>query len=160
MEVGATFVSPGEGRSLSVLGELVTCKTRSDQTGGAYSLFEVSTHPGGGPPPHVHHREDEAFYVLQGEFEFVVEDSTSRAGAGTLIYVPKGTLHSHKNIGEEVGRMLESQTPGGLCEHFFEEVGKAVDGEAATLVFEDQPEVERIVKVAAEYGIEIPVPIA
>jgi mannose-6-phosphate isomerase-like protein (cupin superfamily) len=158
--MGATFVSPGEGRSLWVLGELVTCKTSSDQTGGAYSLFEVSTHPGGGPPPHVHHREDESFYVLQGEFEFVVEDSTRRAGMGSLIYVPKGTLHAHKNTGEGVGRMLESQTPGGLCEHFFEEVGKAVDDEAGPLVFVDQPDVRRIVKLAAEYGIEIPRPTA
>ena len=78
----------------------MTCKTSSDQTGGAYSLYEVSTHPGGGPPPHVHHREDESFYVLQGEFEFVVDDSTTRAGMGSLIYVPRGTLHAHKNIGE------------------------------------------------------------
>jgi mannose-6-phosphate isomerase-like protein (cupin superfamily) len=157
--VGATFVSPGEGRSLWVLGELVTCKTRSEQTGGAYSLFEVSMHPGGGPLPHIHHREDESFYVLQGEFEFVVDDSALRAGAGSLIYLPKGTLHAHKNIGEGVGRLLITQTPGGLYEHFFEQVGKAVDGEAA-LDFEGQLEVERIVKVAAEYGIEIPVPIA
>ena len=137
---------------------MVTCKTRSEQTGGAYSLFEVSMHPGGGPLPHIHHREDESFYVLQGEFEFVVDDSALRAGAGSLIYLPKGTLHAHKNIGEGVGRMLESQTPGGLCEHYFEEVGKAVDDETRPLAFEDQPDMGRIVEVAAEYGIEIPPP--
>jgi hypothetical protein len=56
--------------------------------------------------------------------------------------------------------MLVSQTPGGLCEHFFEEVGKAVDDEAGPLVFVDQPDVRRIVKLAAEYGIEIPRPTA
>ncbi len=53
-----------------------------------------------------------------------------------------------------------SQTPGGLYERFFEEVGKAVDGDAGSFVFEEQPDVERVVKVAAEYGIEIPWPIA
>ncbi|HLL50755.1 MAG TPA: hypothetical protein VK356_08815, partial [Thermomicrobiales bacterium] len=61
MPQGVAHVRPGKGRSLWVLGELVTCKTTSEQAGGAYSLFEVTTHPGAGPPPHVHHREDESF---------------------------------------------------------------------------------------------------
>ena len=161
VETGVTHVPPGEGRrSLLVLGELVRYKTTSEQTGGAYSLFEVATHPGAGPPPHVQHREDESFYVLRGEFEFVVEGRTISAGVGSLIYVPKGNLHAHKNVGEGVGSMLVSQTPGGLCEHFFEEVGKPVNDEGGPLVFEDQPDVGRIVEVAAKSGIEIPVPIA
>jgi mannose-6-phosphate isomerase-like protein (cupin superfamily) len=159
--MGVTHVPPGEGRrSLLVLGELVRYKTTSEQTGGAYSLFGVATHPGAGPPPHVQHREDESFYVLRGEFEFVVEGRTIRVGVGSLIYVPKGNLHAHKNVGKGVGSMLVSQTPGGLCEHFFEEVGKPVNDEGGPLVFEDQPDVGRIVEVAAKYGIEIPVPIA
>ena len=54
-------VGPGEGRLLWVLGELVTRKVASEQTGGAYSLFEVSTPPQSGPPAHVQHREDETF---------------------------------------------------------------------------------------------------
>ncbi|HYZ05032.1 MAG TPA: cupin domain-containing protein [Rubrobacter sp.] len=161
VEMGVTHVPPGEGRrSLLVLGELVRYKTTSEQTGGAYSLFEVATHPGAGPPPHVQHREDESFYVLRGEFEFVVEGRTISVGVGSLIYVPKGNLHAHKNVGKGVGSMLVSQTPGGLCEHFFEEVGKPVNDEGGPLVFEDQPDVGRIVEVAAKYGIEIPVPIA
>jgi mannose-6-phosphate isomerase-like protein (cupin superfamily) len=85
----------------------------SEQTGGAYSLFEVTTQPQGGPPPHVQHREDESFYVLEGEYEFLDDGgSNMRAGAGTLIYVPRGNLHAHKNVGEGVGRMLVTQTPG------------------------------------------------
>jgi len=92
----------------------VTYKTTSEQTGGAYLLFEVTTRPddGGGPLPHVQHREDEAFYVLEGEYEFLVEGRTIRAGAGSLIYVPKGNLHAHKNVGDKPARMLISQTPG------------------------------------------------
>jgi mannose-6-phosphate isomerase-like protein (cupin superfamily) len=161
MEKAVAHVAPGEGRrSLWVLSELVTYKIPSQRTGGAYSLFEVATQPSGGPPPHIQHREDETFYVLEGDFEFLNGEETLRVGMGSLIYVPKGTLHAHKNVGEGVGRMLVSQTPGGLYEHFFEEVGKPVDDEAGLLVFEDQPDVERIVKVAAEYGIEIPVHIA
>ena len=156
LEKGVARIPPGKGTKwLWVLGELLTFKIPSRQTGGAYSLFEVTTQPGAGPPPHVQHREDEAFFVLEGEYEFLSGKETLRVGAGSLIYVPKGTLHAHRNIGEGVGRMLATQTPGGLYEHFFEEVG-----EAGPLAFEDQPDVGRIVEVAAEHGIEIPPHIA
>ena len=162
-EIGkaVAHVSPGEGRrSLWVLGELVTYKIPSQRTGGAYSLFEVTTQPNGGPPPHVQHREDEAFYVLEGEYEFLSGEETIRAGTGSLIYVRKGTLHAHKNVGEGVGRMLVTETPGGLYEHFFEEVGKPMEGEAKPLAFEERSEVERrIMEVASEYGIEVLPPI-
>jgi mannose-6-phosphate isomerase-like protein (cupin superfamily) len=161
MEKTVTHVTPGEGiRSLWVLGELLTYKIASQSTGGAYALFEVTTRPGAGPPPHVQHREDEFFYVLEGDYQFLVDSNTTRVGAGSLLYVSKVTLHAHKNVGEGVGRMLMSQTPGGLYELFFEEAGKTVDGEAEPLVFKAGPDVGRIVEVAAEYGIEIPVPIA
>jgi mannose-6-phosphate isomerase-like protein (cupin superfamily) len=156
-----THIPPAGGtRSLWVFGELATHKIPSRRTGGAYAVFEVSTRRGLGPPPHVHHREDEAFYVLEGEYEFLSGEETLRVGADSLLYVPKGTLHAHKNVGEDVGRMLVTQTPGGLYESFFEEVGKPLDGEAEPPVFEDQPGAKLIVKVAAEHGIEIPEPIA
>ena len=150
-------VRPAEGRrSLRVFGELVTCKVTSDQTGGAYSLFEVTTQPGEGPPPHVHHREDETLYVLEGEYEFLSGEGNLRVGAGSLLCVPRGTLHAHRNVGEGVGRMLVIQTPGGLYERFFEEVGKAVDGESGPPVFEDQADTGKVAEIASEYGIEIP----
>jgi quercetin dioxygenase-like cupin family protein len=141
---GMAHMHAGEGHSLWVLGELVTYKVTGEQTGGAYSLFEVETPPGGGLPPHVQHREDEFLYVLEGEYEFIVEGRTTRASAGAQIYVPKGNLHAHRNVGAGVGRLLATQTPGGLYERFFE-----------SLVFEDQPDVARILALAARYGIEI-----
>jgi quercetin dioxygenase-like cupin family protein len=151
-----THLPPGEGtRSLWVLGELVAYKITSYQTGGAYSLFEVETPPGSGVPPHVQHREDEAFCVLEGEYEFLVEGRTINAGAGSLIYVPKGNLHSHINVGEDIGRMLVSQTPGGLHERFFEEIGEETKDAFTHLGSEDPPDMEDIAKIAAEYGIEM-----
>jgi quercetin dioxygenase-like cupin family protein len=155
MAEGAAHVMRGEGRSMWIFGELVTHKVTAEQTGGAYSLFEVVTHPGDGPPPHVQHREDEAFYVLEGEYEFVVEARTINAGAGSLIYVPRGNLHSHENVGDRPGRMLVSQTPGGLHERFFEEVGEPATDESR-LVSEGPAGIGKIAAIAAEYGIEIP----
>ncbi len=159
---GVAHVRPDEGRrSLRVFGELVTCKVTSDQTGGAYSLFEVTTQPGEGPPPHVHHREDESFYVLEGEYEFFSGKGIIRAGVGSLLCVPRGALHAHKNVGADAGRLLATQTPGGLYERFFEEVGETVDGDdGGSPAFEDRSDARTISEVAAEHGIEIPQPIA
>jgi quercetin dioxygenase-like cupin family protein len=153
-------VPAGEGTSsMWVMGELLTQKTPSQRTGGAYALFEVATTPGAGPPTHIHHREDESFYVLEGEYEFHIEGGTIRARAGSLLYFPKGTLHAHRGVGDGVGRMLVTQTPGGLFERFFEEVGGSVEDEGEPGSFEKQPDVERVVATAAKYGIEIPPPI-
>ncbi len=159
MPQGFAHIPPGEGRSLWVLGELATYKTTGQQTGGAYSLFEVISRPGTGPPPHLQHREEEAFWVLEGEYEFLIEGRTIRAGAGSLLYVHKGTLHAHKNVGEGVGRMLISQTPGGLYECFFEEVGEEATSDVVMASLEEgSPEAARITAIAARYGIEIALP--
>jgi mannose-6-phosphate isomerase-like protein (cupin superfamily) len=144
---------------LWVFNEFVTHKIPSHRTGGAYAHFEVATRPGAGPPPHIHHREDEAFYVLEGDYECLIGGETLRVGADSLLYFPKGTLHAHRAIGGAVGRMLVTQTPGGLYERFFDEVGKPVEHEGRPLVSESQPDMRSIVQVAAEHGIEILVPI-
>ena len=153
------YLPPGEGtRSLRVLGELVAYKIASDQTGGAYSLFEVETPPGSRVSPHVQHREDEAFYVLEGDYEFLVDGRTIKAGAGSLIYIPKGNLHAHKSVGKEPGRMLVSQTPGGSHERFFEEIGVETKDTLTPRDSENPPDMESIAKIAAEYGIELTSP--
>ncbi|HWS82211.1 MAG TPA: cupin domain-containing protein, partial [Rubrobacter sp.] len=125
----------------------------------AYSLFEIASPPGGGPPPHIQHREDESYYLLEGEYRFLVEGRAVRINAGSLIYVPRGTLHAHKNVGEGTGRLLLSQTPGGSHERFFEEIGEpAVDGSRPP-VQADQQHMEKIIAIATDYGIEIPSPV-
>lgn len=155
---GAAYVGPGEGRAVWVLGgQLLTYKITAEQTGGAYSLFEDTVPPKGGAPPHIHHREDESFYVVEGEFEFSRDGETIRAGAGSLVYVPRGSLHAFKNVGEGRGRLLMSQTPGGLHERFFEEVGEEAT-DRATPPASGPPDLLSLVAVAAKYGTEMPVP--
>jgi hypothetical protein len=91
-----------------------------------------------------------------GEYEFLVEDRILRMPVGSLLYVPKGNLHGHKNVGEGTGRMLVSQTPGGVHERFFEEVGEEAP-ERRELPVPERPEgPTRTREVAAGYGIEIP----
>jgi mannose-6-phosphate isomerase-like protein (cupin superfamily) len=89
-------------------GQLLTYKVTAEQTGGAYSLFEGTVPPGGAAPPHIHHREDESFYVVEGEFEFTRDGESIRAAAGSLVYVPRGSLHAFENVGESTGTLLLS----------------------------------------------------
>jgi quercetin dioxygenase-like cupin family protein len=147
-----------EGRALWVLGELVTYKVASEDSGGACSLFDVVVQPQGGPPPHIQHMEDEWTYVLEGEFELLNKDRTISCGPGSLAYVPKGNLHTYKNVGQGPGRVLVGQTPGGALEAFFEEVGEEALDKSTPPVTDGPPDVARIVEIAASHGIEIPPP--
>jgi len=154
----ATYVGPGEGRALWMPGgQLLTYKVTAEQTGGAYSLFEDTVPPRYGTPPHIHHREDESFYVVEGEFEFSRDGETTRAGAGSLVYVPRGSLHAFKNVGEEKGRLLISQTPGGLHERFFEEIGQEATDRNTPPAAQDPQD---LAAVAAKYGTEVHAPPA
>lgn len=153
-----SHLRPGAGRAVWVFGgQLLTCKVTAEQTSGAYSLFEGLIRPQDGAPPHVQHREDECFYVLEGEFEFLMGEEVAVAGPGTLLYVPRGTLHAFKNLGEDAGRVLISQTPGGLHERFLEEIGEvAVDGESPPSP--GLSDFATVAAIAAKYGIEMPPP--
>ena len=100
------------------------------------------------------------FVVLEGEYQFLVGGETLSVEEGSLLYMPNGTLHAHKNVGKGVGRMLMIQTPGGLYELFFEKAGrwpKDDDAGAGPSRLEDRADAgRRIAKIAAEHGIEIP----
>jgi len=153
---------PGEGPAVRMPGlQLYTRKVGSEQTGGAFSLFEVEVGPGGGDGPHVQHREDECFYVIEGRFEFVVEGDGIEAGTGSLVYATRGELHAFENVGEAVGRLLVLHTPGGSHERFVQEVGEPVAfgvgfaNEGSASPAEGAPEAGRLARSAAEYGIEL-----
>lgn len=141
--------------------QLITRKVSSEQTGGAYSLFEVAVAPKGGSTPHIQHREDECFYVLDGRFEFLIEGTRIEANIGSLIYVPKGNLHVFKNSGTTIGKLLMSQTPGGLHERFIEETGEplAIEEALSSMAKEPQQDDDRLAAIGAEYGVEIVPPL-
>jgi quercetin dioxygenase-like cupin family protein len=105
-------------------GSLMTIKARSEETGGALGLVEGSFYGGFGPPLHVHHREDEAFYVLEGEIRFRQGDDEFVAGPGTWVWGPRGVPHAFK-VEPGGARALVVVTPGGF-ERMFEEGGVSV----------------------------------
>ena len=77
------ILQAGKGRAVWVVGDHYTVKCSGDDTGGAFTLIEVLVPPGSGPPPHIHRREDEMFYVLEGEFEISINDQQSSAEPGS-----------------------------------------------------------------------------
>ena len=82
------------GKTFHVVGDILNVLLDGADTAGAFALFNVTVPPGGGPPLHVHHREDEFFYILEGEAEFMVAGQRSRVGAGTLGIGPKDIPHT------------------------------------------------------------------
>src|SRR5438477_6499879 len=85
---------PGEGRTVAVVGDVYRFLAVGGDTGGRYAMWEAVVPPGGGPPPHVHSREEEGFYVLEGEIVFQVGDVRTVAKAGTFANMPVGTPHA------------------------------------------------------------------
>jgi len=145
---------PAEGRRIGVVGDLYCFLATGDETGGRYAAWEAIVPPGGGPPPHVHSREDEWFYVLDGEITFQVGDVRQTVGPGTFVHMPIGKAHAFKNESERTSRMLITVVPAGLEQMFFE-VGQPVEPGATTAPPKSKDEIERLIALAPQYGIEL-----
>ena len=114
-------VGPGEGRPiiLPTRGH-GTVKLGTSGSGGTLSAFELVLEAGQGPGVHVHSREHELWYVLEGEFRFLLGDALVRQPAGGLAFGPRGTPHTFQNAGAAAGRLLVITAPSGLEEFFLE----------------------------------------
>jgi quercetin dioxygenase-like cupin family protein len=154
-----TFISPmkpllisaGEGKSVNVIGNALNIRVRGRDTGGVLSIVECVDLPGGGPPPHIHHREDETFQVIEGEYEFTCGGKTFTARKGATIFAPRGVPHSYRYVGNEPGSLMMTLTPAGF-EDFFEEVGALTP---------EQQQIPRVIEIATKYGLEfLPPPSA
>jgi mannose-6-phosphate isomerase-like protein (cupin superfamily) len=97
-----------------VIGQGVRIKASSEQTGGQASVLEVFNPGFGGPPLHVHHRHDEMFYVVEGEYLFQIGEDMSVGRAGTFAFFPRGIPHTFASRGEAPGRLLNIGLPSGL----------------------------------------------
>ncbi len=155
----AQHLSPGEGMALWWVTDLYIAKRVSEDTDGAFTLFEVTAAPQSPPAPHIHHREDETYYILEGEFEFLDNERTFTAGAGSLVYLPKGRLHSHRNPADVPAKALVLYTPAGNIEKFVEDVSKPAADPASLPPPPEDADIERLVTLAVEkYGFEVPSP--
>ena len=136
-----------EGRTVGLVGDVYRFLSVSEDTNGKYALFEAIVSPGGGPPPHVHSREEEGFYILEGEITFTINGERIVATPGMFANMPVGTAHSFKNESGKPARMLVSIAPAGLEEMFFE-VGVPVPPGTTTAVPPTKEEIERLLAAA------------
>lgn len=122
-EIHATpkHVQVGEGEELDVLGSLVTIKLEGSDTQNLFSLFEIEDPAGMNGPTHIHHADSEAFYVLEGAYEFTVGDRVERATAGSFVYVPKHVQRKRRNYSSSTGRLLAITATSGH-ENFYREI--------------------------------------
>lgn len=90
----AIICPPNQGPAFSAVGDIYRVLASGDQTGGAYALSEARVFPGGGPPPHLHRREDEAFFVLEGTITFTLNGQKVAAGPGTFLQAPRNIPHT------------------------------------------------------------------
>jgi mannose-6-phosphate isomerase-like protein (cupin superfamily) len=152
METHEVTVTKDEGQSIWLLGDLYTFKL----TGEALSVTELTAFPQNGPPPHIHLREDESFWVLDGEFSVLLGERTLKVGPGAFVHVPKGTLHTYKNIGDAPGRMIVLLTPGGF-EGLWQELGEPATQRTMPPPV-DLGVLQKLIALASKYHLQIPSP--
>lgn len=148
VNTGPAYWGPGDRYTFLVTGE---------QTGNAYSVMEAFVPPDGGPPPHIHNREDETFYIAEGECSITIEDKTVLARTGDFVNIPRGVMHYFRNNGTVPVRMIVTFTPSGLEGFFRETLEPAIDRNAPPP--QNIPAVvSRYLAAAPKYGLDILLP--
>jgi quercetin dioxygenase-like cupin family protein len=137
-------VGAGEGERIrSPLGGDITHIVRGEQSNGELAVLEAVNAPGEGPPLHVHTREDETVYVLEGEFRWKLGDEISVTGPGAFVFIPRGLQHTWQVLGDQSGRMLITFSPAGM-EGFFDSLADLTEFDLGAFR-----------SAAAEHGMEV-----
>jgi mannose-6-phosphate isomerase-like protein (cupin superfamily) len=129
----------------------MSVKAGADQTNGAFAFIEWAAPVGFGPPLHIHDREDEAFYLLEGELAIDCGDKHWEAGPGDFAFLPRGIPHSFVVIGGPV-RGLQITAPAGF-EQFVRELGRPAEGRG--LPAPSPPDIQRLIEAGRRYGHQI-----
>lgn len=131
-------------KTFEVFGEPVEIFVTGEMTGGKSSTFTQSSPPGGGPP-HSHQHEDETFFVLEGEFEFLSNGNWLKVPPGETFHAARGSVHTFRNAGSTTGKILVFTTPGGF-EKYLEEIS----------VLSIPQDMQQLLAVSERYGITFP----
>jgi quercetin dioxygenase-like cupin family protein len=142
-----------EGEARWWFGTLAVIKATAADTGGQMTIVDVTNPPGFAGPLHVHHREDEAFWILEGDVTFEVGDSTIEAHAGDYAFGPRHIPHRY-DVGGAGCPMLFIFTPGGV-ENLIRETSEPARSRTLPPPSEEEPDLERINAIAKEYGNEL-----
>lgn len=146
-------VSGDGGEARWWFNSLAVIRATAADTGGLMSLIEITEPPGSEGPLHVHHREDEGFWILDGSATFEIGDQTIEARAGDYLFGPRDIPHRY-SVGSDGCRMLFIMTPGG-----FEDLVRAMSQPAASRTVPppstEEPDWERVAAIARAHGNEL-----
>ena len=134
---------------IQVFDQTIAILTTASDTNGVLGAIEVASPGGAVPPLHVHHREDEAFYVVEGEYSVFIGDDVTTASPGTWVWGPRNVPHGYQ-IHSEHGRHLSLTMPGGFEACLAREVATFATPDA-----NPREEMTRFAAVAARYGVEL-----
>jgi quercetin dioxygenase-like cupin family protein len=143
----------GEGDARWFLGALSTIKASAETTAGRVAVTENWAPRGHGSPLHVHHNEDEWFYVLSGELTFWVDGRITTATAGSFVYGPRDVPHTF-TVSSDEARFLLVVEPAGF-ENFLLELSEPAQSPTLPPASVEPPAPETMMATAAEYGVEI-----
>ncbi len=152
MDLSIYALNQREGRAFWFLNTLTFIKAETSQTGGGFALIEQIAPVGSGSPYHVHHREDESFYVLEGELEFISGERRMKRGPGTFVFLPREIPHGFRVVEGSPARYLVLTTPSGF-EQFVIEAG--TPAQSLTLPTPSAPDMEKLVAAATRHQIDI-----
>jgi quercetin dioxygenase-like cupin family protein len=146
-------LQPREGEALWFMGFLATIKASAEETGGRVAVIHHLAPKGSGSPLHVHHRENEWFYVLEGELTIWVDGQVNRAPAGSFVFGPQDTPHTFTVSSADDARFLLVTEPAG-----FEAFLRTCAQPAQSLTLpppSEPPDLQQMTAIASQYGIDI-----
>ena len=135
-------------------GDIYVMLLTGKESNNALFQFEAIVPEGGGPPPHIHSREDETFYVVSGSLEILMGDKTYTAKAGDFVYIPRGTVHRFKNVGKGMAVQFVTFSPAGV-EKFFQEVFPEVKDRKAAPPPITEELIKKLNDTAPKYGMKM-----
>jgi quercetin dioxygenase-like cupin family protein len=149
------IIAPDGGDTIHAYGDTAQVMLSGKQTNGSMVVAVGTSPPGGGPPPHRHRNEDEMFIVLEGKIRFLANGQwTEPLASGSIVYTPRGVVHTFRNAGETLCRQWIIAMPSGF-ERFF---SKSAEVFAATAAGEP-PDMARLLAISDEFGIEFVPPL-
>ena len=134
----------GDGHTFTMLGTTMRLLATAAGTGGRYTVIEQVTPSGWGPPRHIHSREDEIFYILDGSYELHVGDERRIVSPGASAILPRNIPHGFRNVASKPSRLVFVITPGGLEEYFL-----------AVAKCSPAPNPPQLVELARQFGLTL-----
>jgi quercetin dioxygenase-like cupin family protein len=146
-------VRSDEGEARWWFGGLAVLKATAADTGGQMTILEITEPPGLEAPLHVHHRDDEGFWILEGDVTFEVGDATIEAHAGDYVFGPRDIPHRY-TVGDAGCRMLFILVPGGI-EDVVRETSEPAASRTLPPAADEEPDVEGLKRIVAAHGYEL-----